>query len=473
MEEKIKKIIILIDTKIENFIKELQEKKKILKNVLNLILLDIDKFNINMNYKNRIENEKKQIFKISNLINQIHNILITEYKNDFMMNAKQIINLFDYIEDNEPIYINKHYNYILTTNENNHLNLRMIQKNLISNFGSRVTSVCSLYEKNSIYNKLYIGLAIGNIMVYDVNSGNKLLKIPEALRRNEAIIDICSLSNGIIACSDGYYNISVIRIIEEDFIDEDNISYKCSFEIIQKILSKEKERYAANKIINIKLTKLFFQNNLGNYINDYIVQSGWSHLKIYIKKNNDRYYFYKNILIPSRIISLFNYEKHNIFFGNDYFSGSIYLFSSITMELKTIIKGINENGINWNNPFNYLNKKIFVFLGLHSLYLYNINNMKLIQEIKFEKKTIAKNIILSKNNSLLISVFNLKNNNHKIMEFEYIQEEKKLRKKSIINCEESLINKCEKEDIFFLSNNKYGKKYLIILNHEEKIIILK
>ena len=141
------------------------------------------------------------------------------------------------------------------------------------------------------------------------------------------------------------------------------------------------------------------------------------------------------------------------------------------MELISVIKGLKGNGRNLN-PFSELNNKLFVFLGLHSIYLYNIN-MKLIQELKFDNNFLGQNIIYSKNNSLLISLFNMINNKYEIVEYIYIEKEKRLEKKRKLNCEESILDFFENEVNLFLSNNEYGKKYLIILQGNNKIFLLK
>ena len=472
MEKKIKKILLLIDTKFDNIIKELQEKKSLLKLLLNSNSSYIKQFDSNnLNFEKWAKNEQKQLLKIDKFVNKIHNILIKDYKDDFIMNIKQIMDFFEILEDNEPISFGENNNSILNK-KNNFEELRMTQKNIINDFNcSKPICLCSLNENNNIYNKLCVGLINGNIIVYDINSGNKLVGISVEMLYNEPIIDICDLKNGIIACTIGYYNISIIKIKEEILTDKDNISIKCSYEIIQKIISQNKERYAQNRIINIKLNNRISQNKLGDYLNDYLIQSGWTYLKVYIKKNNGRYYFYKDIIIPSRIYSLFNYDKYNLFFGLEYFSSSIFVFSSKTMELISVIKGLKGNGRNLN-PFTELNNKLFVFLGLHSIYLYNIN-MKLIQELKFDNNFLGQNIIYSKNNSLLISLFNMINNKYEIVEYIYIQKEKKLEKKRKLNYEESILDFFENEVNLFLSNNKYGKKYLIILQGNNKIFLLK
>ena len=141
------------------------------------------------------------------------------------------------------------------------------------------------------------------------------------------------------------------------------------------------------------------------------------------------------------------------------------------MELISVIKGLKGNGRNLN-PFSEINNKLFVFLGLHSIYLYNIN-MKLIQELKFDNNFLGQNIIYSQNNSLLISLFNMINNKYEIVEYIYIEKEKRLEKKRKLNCEESILDFFENEVNLFLSNNEYGKKYLIILQGNNKIFLLK
>ena len=165
-----------------------------------------------------------------------------------------------------------------------------------------------------------------------------------------------------------------LLLIKEDILfNEKNNPIKLSSEIIQKIeLKNINERFTKNRIINIKLNNISFKKKFDDYENDYIVQSVWNILNVYIKKNNNRYYFYKEIKTLSRIYSLFSFESKNLFFAQDFFSNTIYIFSSETLELITIIKGIEGNRININT-FGKLNKKIVVFLGLNSIYLYNIN----------------------------------------------------------------------------------------------------
>ena len=251
------------------------------------------------------------------------------------------------------------------------------------------------------------------------------------------------------------------------------IKIYCSFELIQRIEPhKISKRYTENQIINIKPDKYLTNNakQLGDYKNDYIVQSGWEYLNIYIKKDNDRYYFYKNIKISSRIYTLFNFESFNLFIGYDYFSNFIYIYSSITLELITIIKDIKGKGTNLN-PFGKINNNILIFLGLHKIYLYNIKKLKLIQEIKFNEKILGKNVILSEKNTLLISLFDINNQEYKIKEYQYYPEEKKLKEKNEINSINSYSNFI-KDKNFFLSKNK-GKRYLIILNGDNIITLLK
>ena len=65
------------------------------------------------------------------------------------------------------------------------------------------------------------------------------------------------------------------------------------------------------------------------------------------------------------------------------------------------------------------------------------------------------------------------NNKYEIVEYIYIQKEKKLEKKRKLNCEESILDFFENEVNLFLSNNKYGKKYLIIVQGNNKIFLLK
>ena len=135
------------------------------------------------------------------------------------------------------------------------------------------------------------------------------------------------------------------------------------------------------------------------------------------------------------------------------------------MELIYIIKGIegNENVI---NPFGKVNKRLFVYLGLENFYLYNADNMKLIQEIKFEEPSLYKNVIFGKDNSLFISLYNRDNGETKILEYKYFPKEKKLKRKGerILS-----LGKCN----CLFSNNEKGKKYLIAFNHEGQLCFLK
>ena len=141
------------------------------------------------------------------------------------------------------------------------------------------------------------------------------------------------------------------------------------------------------------------------------------------------------------------------------------------MELIAIIKGIEGNGININ-LFGKLNNKIVVFLGLHKIYLYNINNIKLIKEIKFGKNFLCKNVIYSGNNSLVIVLYNYDNKEYKIIEYKYFQKEKNLIKIRDINSQIFKMKNMEELNCY-LSNNESGKKYIIISCGDNKIILLK
>ena len=118
MEKKIKKIL-LLDIKFDNIIKELQEKKSLLKLLLNSNCSYIKQFDSNnLNFEKWAKNEQKQLLKIDKFVNKIHNILIKDYKDDFIMNIKQIMDFFEILEDNEPISFNKNNNSILNKKNN-------------------------------------------------------------------------------------------------------------------------------------------------------------------------------------------------------------------------------------------------------------------------------------------------------------------------------------------------------------------
>ena len=468
MEEKLKKVLYQINSKIDNFIKELQEKKEILKSTIKSYFSEMNIYgnidNSNLTPENEIK--QKQKYKLFDFITNIENILIEDYKNDFIMSIKQIQELFELIEDNELLYYNKIEN-CFKNKINDYPLLRMDQKKIITNFGARVTSLYSIQEKGDIYLKLYVGLSNGKINIYDLNNGNILLEIPDVIKNNE-ILDICSLENGVIACTSGFLKIAIIKIKEHIFINEGITSIKCSYELIQIFEpSKKIWRYTENRIIHIKIDKKNI--NLDDYKNEYIIQSGWDNLNVYIKKNNGRFYFYKIIQTKSRTLSLFNIESSQLFLANDYFHNSLFVFSSSTLELVTIIKNKGGNNI---SPFGKLNDNVLAFIGFKKICLYNINNFELIKEIEFKPKFMGINIILAEKNSLMISFLDKDEKEYKIEEYKYLPIEKELKKIKEMNLDRfgsKFFNQCN----FYFSNNKKGKRYLIVLSGDDKIALIK
>ena len=466
MEEKLNKILCQINSKIDNFIKELQEKKDILKRTIKSYFSEMNLYGNIDNYNLTPENiiKQKQKYKLFDLITNIENILIEDYKNDFIKTIKQIQELFELIENNEILFYNKIENS-LKQNINDISLLRMDQKKNITIFGARVTSICTIKENEDIYLKLYVGFSNGKINIYDLNTGNILLETPDIIKNNE-ILDICSLENGIIACTSGYLKIAIIKIKENILFNEGITSIKCSYELIQIIEPNKKiGRYTENKIIHINLDK---NRNLGDYKNEYIIQSGWD-LNVYIKKRNGRFYFYKIIQTKSRTLSLFNIESSQLFLANDYFHNLLFVFSSNTLELVTIIKNKGGNNL---CPFGKLNDNILVFIGFNNVCFYNIKNFKAIKEIEFVPKYMGINIIYSENYSLNISFLDKNEKEYKIEEYKYFPKEKKLKKIKEFNIDKfgsKFNNQCK----FYISNNKKGKKYLIILYGDDNIILFK
>ena len=343
MEEKFQKILCQIDSKIERFIKELQEKKEIIKNTIKSLISEMNIYgNIdNSNLTPDNINKQKQKYQFFNLITNLENLLIEDYKNDLIMNIKQIQELFELIEDNELLFIHKKENS-LKSNFNFSL-LRLDQKKVITNFGVRVNSIFSLKEKGDIYLKLFVGLSNGNINIYNLNNGNILLNIPDVIKNNE-ILEIISVGNGVIACASGYLKIALLKIKEEILFNEGITSIKCSYELIQIIEPNKKiGRFTENRIIHVKLDKNYI--NLGDYKNEYIIQSGWDNLNVYIKKNNGRYYFYKIIKTKSRTLTLFKINSSQFFLSSDYFHNLLFIFSSNTFELVSIIENKERNNI--------------------------------------------------------------------------------------------------------------------------------
>ena len=98
MEESLKNILFLINTKIDNFIKELKEKMNILKDIINTKINNIK--NNKKSDNNHDINQKKELFNISELEKRIKKILINDYKNDFILYAKKMIEVFEIIENN-------------------------------------------------------------------------------------------------------------------------------------------------------------------------------------------------------------------------------------------------------------------------------------------------------------------------------------------------------------------------------------
>ena len=467
MEKALRNILSLINIKIQNFIKELNAKMSLLQNIINSKIKEIE----SMKYNNN-NIDSKEFYKIKEIEKNIQLILSKEDKNDIIMNANQIIQIFEIIENNEPFNNQENYTYIINTKENDLL-LRMDQKNIISKIYARILCLCSMEEKDNIYNKLCLGLNNGKIYIFELETATKLLEIPPSSNYHE-IIDIYDFKEGIIGVADGYSNILIYRIKEEIIFkngDNKEISdIKVSFELIQKILPRNKNnRYTRHHIISLKPKKNKYIS--GDYINEFIVQSGWDNINVYIKKNNNLYYFYKEINISSRINSLLEFDESNYFFAHDYFSECMYIVSSITMEIVTIIKekvNIREICL---RPFGKLNSNIFIFLGSERIYIYSIKELQLIQEIILDDKYKTKDIILSKNNTLLIS-FIKNNKEYDIIEYEFIPDKKKLKEKNKYNFKNFELNKF-KENYFIFSNNRRGKGHLIILEGDDKIYLFK
>ena len=467
MEESLKNILFLINTKIDNFIKELKEKMNILKDIINTKINNIK--NNKKSDNNHDIKQKKELFNISELEKRIKKILINDYKNDFILYAKKMIEVFEIIENNEPLNNNENPRYIFKNNNEDFPVLRMEQKYFINNFWARVNCLCSIKEKNNIYNKLCVGLNNGKINIYNLEKGNKLLEIKQAIKGNNEIIDICDLKGGLIGCTSRDYDIALYQLKEDILLNENNIfEIKCSFELIQKIQPNTQNQISSfNQIIKINPNN----NNLfikSDYISEYIVQSGWSKINIYIKKNNNRYYYYKEIKTPSRTNELIAFDKYNYFFALDYFSTTIYIFSSKTMELVTIIKDIESINSNLKH-FGKLNDNILVFIDLFKIYLYNIIEFELIQEIELKQYYLGNNVIFSENNTILVSLIKKEDKEQIIMEYEFFDKEKKLMQKTEYNSEIINLNKNKLKNFFF-SNNEKGKRYLIILY--KRLIIL-
>ena len=114
MEESLKNILFLINTKIDNFIKELKEKMNILKDIINTKINNIK--NNKKSDNNHDINQKKELFNISELEKRIKKILINDYKNDFILYAKKMIEVFEIIENNEPLNNNENPRYIFKNN---------------------------------------------------------------------------------------------------------------------------------------------------------------------------------------------------------------------------------------------------------------------------------------------------------------------------------------------------------------------
>ena len=208
---------------------------------------------------------------------------------------------------------------------------------------------------------------------------------------------------------------------------------------------------------------------MGDYKNEYIIQSGWGNLNVYIKKNNGRFYFYKIIQTKSRTESLFNLEPSQLFIANDYFHNFLFVFSSNTLELVTIIKNKGRNSL---YPFGKLNDNLLAFIGINEMYFYNIKNLEVIKEIEFKHINIKVNIISTEKYSLMISFFDIKENEYKIEEYKYLPKEKELKKIKEFNLD-NLWSKFNNQCKFYFSNNKRGKRYLIALYGDDKIALFK
>ena len=163
---------------------------------------------IRNNFNSKNEQEKKYFLKKIQIFNQFENILIKDSKDDFIMKIKQIRDIYELIEDNEAFMYNK--NKTINNNINKFSYIRMEPKYILTDFGGRVSSICSIKEKNNIYNKLLVGFNNGKILIYNLNNGKILLEISEVIK-NEEIFDICDLKKGIIACSSGLSKISIIN----------------------------------------------------------------------------------------------------------------------------------------------------------------------------------------------------------------------------------------------------------------------
>ena len=468
MEESLKNILFLISSKIDHFIEELKEKKNILTDIINTKIID---FQNKKEIKNIDDmNQRKEIFKIYEIEKKVKNILIKEYKNDFIMYSKQMIELFEIIENNEPLNNKEKPSYIVKNN-NNFPGLRLDQKYTINNLRAIILCLCSIKEKNNIYNKLCVGLNNGNIYIYNLENGDKLLKI-KSFKNNNNITDIIDLKEGIIACTNKNCDIIIYKIKEDILLNKNNIfKVKCSYELIQILeYTKKIEMLRDIQIINLKPKNkyLFIESN---YLNDYIIQTGQDKVNIYVKNNNNKYCFYKEIEAPSKTCGLIGFDEYNYFFAYDYYNTAIYIFSSLTMELVTIINEIEGTG-NRRHPFGKLNNNIFVVVGTFKIFFYNIIGLELIQEIELEDY-YGNYIILSEKNNLLVSLESIDHKENIIMEYEFFPIEKKIKQKNKYSSEILNMDTIYSKNEFFYSNNDNGKRNLIILRGSNEISILK
>ena len=478
MENELKSLIIKFNNFIDNWTLLLQEKKEKINQMLNNLTEESQKINeiINENVNKEginINNERKKLFKIFEFSKIFNKILSQESNNDFILEGKQVLKIFDIIEEYENIFISDNKSIFLLNETKTNSEIKLEQKHTFNFTDSRVSSICYLKDDILLYNFFIVGFSNNKLNLYECESGNILLEISDSIQRNGAncAISICELGDGEIACSGGYGDITILQIKFNYYEINEKIERKLSYNVIQRIPSRKAyPRYSENQIINV--VPSFFIEKSNNYINNFIIQSGWDFLTVYIKKkNNNKYYFYKEIKASQRTYPLFNCEKFNYFLSEEYFSNDILIFSSVTMELITRISGLCGNGINYK-PFDILNEDILVFVGTNYLYLYNLKYLNEINKIKIDDNFSGLNVIFSIDNNILISVKSKKGNNYKLIKYRYLTETKELERVKEMSDLNFKSNTDSNPKKVIITKNIKGKKYLILFD-DSNITIFK